>query len=45
VFAVTGTGDTLEHARDASQRAVAQIHFGGMQWRKDIGWRELTRRA
>jgi len=45
VLAVTGFGDDLESAAARSRAAAERIHFEGMQWRRDIGWRELARRA
>ena len=45
VLGVTGLGETIEDAQQASQRFAAEISFHGKQFRSDIGWRELTRRA
>ena len=45
VLAVTGLGDSVETARDKSQELAAAIQFEGKQYRTDIGWRELARRA
>jgi phosphoribosylamine--glycine ligase len=45
VLAVTGFGDSVELARDNSQELAAAIQFEGKQYRTDIGWRELARRA
>ncbi|HVE36207.1 MAG TPA: phosphoribosylamine--glycine ligase [Gemmatimonadaceae bacterium] len=45
VLAVTGLGDSVETARDKSQELAAAIQFEGKQYRSDIGWRELARRA
>jgi phosphoribosylamine---glycine ligase len=45
VLAVTGLGDSVEQARDKSQELAAAIQFEGKQYRTDIGWRELARRA
>ncbi len=39
VVAVTGTGATLQEARDRAYGGVAQIHFEGMQFRTDIAAR------
>jgi phosphoribosylaminoimidazole synthetase len=39
VLGVTGTGENLQAALRAAYQAVEAIHFEGMQWRKDIGWR------
>jgi phosphoribosylamine---glycine ligase len=37
VLGVTATGATLEQAVSTAYRAVEQIHFEGMHYRKDIG--------
>jgi phosphoribosylamine--glycine ligase/phosphoribosylaminoimidazole synthetase len=39
VLAVTGYGLDLAAARTAAYAAMANIHFDGMQVRRDIGWR------
>jgi phosphoribosylamine--glycine ligase / phosphoribosylformylglycinamidine cyclo-ligase len=39
VLAVTGVGADLAVARDAAYAGMAEIHFDGMQVRRDIGWR------
>lgn len=39
VLGVTGLGDDLPAALAAAYRALDDIHFEKMQWRKDIGWR------
>jgi phosphoribosylamine--glycine ligase/phosphoribosylaminoimidazole synthetase len=41
VLAVTGIGFDLAEARAAAYDHVARIHFDGMQFRRDIGWRAL----
>ncbi|MBA4072234.1 MAG: phosphoribosylamine--glycine ligase [Gemmatimonas sp.] len=45
VLAVTALGATLAAAREASVSFAAQVQFDGKQFRRDIGWRELARRA
>ncbi|HWH53130.1 MAG TPA: phosphoribosylamine--glycine ligase [Gemmatimonadaceae bacterium] len=45
VLAVTGVGDSLDDAQRASQQFAAIVEFAGKQFRTDIGWRELARRA
>lgn len=45
VLAVTALGPTLAAAREASAAFAAQVQFDGKQFRRDIGWRELARRA
>ena len=42
VLGVTGWGTDLKIALAASYAAVAQVHFEGMQYRKDIGWRAIN---
>jgi phosphoribosylaminoimidazole synthetase len=39
VLAVTGLGPDLAAARAAAYEAIADVHFEGMQFRRDIGWR------
>ena len=41
VLAVTGVGFDLAEARAAAYDHIARIHFDGMQFRRDIGWRAL----
>jgi phosphoribosylamine--glycine ligase len=43
VLAVTGLGPTLADAAARSRAAADSIAFEGKQYRRDIGWRELTR--
>lgn len=45
VLAVTALAATLADAREASAAFAAQVQFDGKQYRRDIGWRELARRA
>jgi phosphoribosylamine--glycine ligase len=45
VLAVTGLGDSIDEAQRASQSLAAAIDFSGKQYRTDIGWREMARRA
>jgi len=45
VLAVTGVGATLEDARAKSQEYARAVEFAGKQFRSDIAWRELSRRA
>ena len=45
VLAVTGVGATLEDARARSQAFARDVEFAGKQFRSDIAWRELSRRA
>jgi phosphoribosylamine---glycine ligase len=45
VLGVTALGDSLRQAQRAAYAAVTSIHFDGMQYRRDIGYRALARRA
>ncbi len=42
VLGVSAIGDTFEKARESAYRAISQIHFEGMIFRKDIGIRALA---
>jgi phosphoribosylamine--glycine ligase len=44
VLAVTALGDSVRMAQKRAYDAVAGIHFDGMQYRRDIGWRALDRK-
>jgi phosphoribosylamine--glycine ligase len=44
VLAVTALGDSVRMAQKRAYEAVAAIHFDGMQYRRDIGWRALERK-
>ena len=41
VFGITASGDSLEEALARAYEALAQIHFEGMYYRRDIGHRAL----
>ena len=41
VLSVVARGTTLQEAADRAYEAAAHIHFEGMHYRKDIGWRGL----
>lgn len=41
VLGVTALGETLEASIETAYAGVAHIHFAGMQYRKDIGFRGL----
>ena len=43
VLCVTALGDDLAAARKRCYAAIGDIHFEGMQYRRDIGWRALDR--
>jgi phosphoribosylamine--glycine ligase len=45
VFAVTALAPTIAEAQAKSAAHAAAIAFDGRQLRRDIGWRELARRA
>ena len=42
VLGVTAVGDSFRTARDRAYSAVEQIHFDGMQYRRDIGARVIA---
>ena len=44
VLAVAALGDSVRMAQSRAYEAVATIHFDGMQYRRDIGWRALDRK-
>ena len=44
VLAVTALGDSVKMAQKRAYEAVSQIHFDGMQYRKDIGYRAIDRK-
>lgn len=43
VLAVSALGKTLEEAAHRAYRAVSSIHFEGVQYRRDIAYRALTK--
>ena len=43
VLCVQALGQDLAHARSRAYRAIDAIDFEGMQYRRDIGWREFAR--
>lgn len=43
VLNVTGVGRDFAEAQARSAAGAAAIHFDGMQYRRDIGWREMAR--
>ncbi|HEY8099172.1 MAG TPA: phosphoribosylamine--glycine ligase [Burkholderiaceae bacterium] len=43
VLCVVGLGDSVKVAQKQAYQAVDQIHFDGMQFRRDIGWRALKK--
>jgi phosphoribosylamine--glycine ligase len=43
VLAVTATGQTVAEAAEKSREAAEAIRFEGKQFRRDIGWREISR--
>ncbi len=45
VLTVTALGDSVHLAQRRAYEAVAQVHFAGMQFRRDIGHRALKGRA
>ncbi|MEO6446495.1 MAG: phosphoribosylamine--glycine ligase [Gemmatimonadaceae bacterium] len=45
VFAVTGVAGSIEEAQRLSVATASAIEFPGKVLRRDVGWRELARRA
>jgi phosphoribosylamine--glycine ligase len=45
VLAATGLGGTFDEAQERSLDFARAVTFEGKQFRTDIGWRELARRA
>jgi phosphoribosylamine--glycine ligase len=45
VLCVTALGDSVKQAQRAAYAAIAEIQFGGMQYRGDIGHRAVAARA
>ena len=45
VFAVTGVAPSFAEAQERSRVGADQVRFAGRQLRRDIGWRENSRRA
>ncbi|MBL8511167.1 MAG: phosphoribosylamine--glycine ligase [Betaproteobacteria bacterium] len=45
VLCVTALGDTIKQAQQRAYATLAPIHFAGMQYRQDIGWRALAKRS
>jgi len=43
VLSVTGLGGTVGQAAERSRAACARVRFQGMQYRRDIAWREIDR--
>jgi phosphoribosylamine--glycine ligase len=44
VLTVTALGDSVRQAQRAAYAAIADIHFDGMQYRSDIGYRAIAPR-
>ncbi|MFI4938976.1 MAG: phosphoribosylamine--glycine ligase [Burkholderiales bacterium] len=45
VLCVVGLGDSVKMAQNHAYQAIEQIHFDGVQFRRDIGWRAIRRRT
>ena len=45
VLCVVGLGDSVRVAQKHAYEALEQIHFDGMQFRRDIGWRAVKRHS
>jgi phosphoribosylamine--glycine ligase len=43
VLGVTAAASTFQEALDRAYQAIAEIHFEGMYYRRDIGHRALKR--
>ena len=43
VFGVTGVGSSFKEAQERSLRGAQSINFPGRVFRRDIGWREVSR--
>ncbi len=43
VLCVTALGDNVQHAQQKALQACQHIHFDGMQYRRDIGWRAIEK--
>ena len=43
VLCVTALGENVKQAQKRVYEALLGIHFDGMQYRKDIGYRALSR--
>ena len=41
VLCVVGLGDSIKMAQKQAYESVEKIHFEGVQYRRDIGWRGL----
>ena len=41
VLSVTALGDTIADAQKRAYQAMGMIHFDGMHYRRDIGWRAI----
>ncbi|MBS1209032.1 MAG: phosphoribosylamine--glycine ligase [Proteobacteria bacterium] len=45
VLCVTALGDSVKEAQARAYELISQIHFDGMQYRRDIGFRAIKRQA
>ena len=45
VLGVTALADSVRLAQKKAYEIVESIHFEGAQWRRDIGWRAVTKRS
>jgi len=43
VLCVTALGDSVKQAQKRAYEVAAQVRFDGMQYRKDIGYRAISR--
>jgi phosphoribosylamine--glycine ligase len=44
VLGVTALGNTIAEAQRRAYQAIGHIHFDGMHYRKDIGWRAVAKK-
>jgi phosphoribosylamine--glycine ligase len=42
VLSVTALGNTVAEAQRRAYQAIGHVHFDGMHYRKDIGWRAVS---
>jgi phosphoribosylamine--glycine ligase len=45
VLGITALADSVRLAQKKAYEIVESIHFEGAQWRRDIGWRAVTKRS
>ena len=45
MLCVTALGESVKQAQGAAYAAIGEIHFAGMQYRSDIGYRAVAARG